>query len=230
MENSTVAPRRSSWLAAFWIAQAVPLYTGAVLLACKERGLSAWAEKAVDPRVLAWGGGAILLVTALQAAFLVPFPRPAAGRGPGVSMEWRLAGVGFLVAVLVAGAVATIIDGATAVGGEMGPSDHRWAAVVGVFVAAWIVATPLLIRFSRRGDPESFLSRLASRLLLGTAMDVVASIPIAVFVERRSRCYCSEVSIFALVILIALGFLVMGPAVLIPVFLKRRRDRHSAPS
>ena len=140
-------------------------------------------------------------------------------------MTWRLWGVGLIVAILLAAAIATMVDFLTAIRGEMGKTDDRWLAACGAFIAAWLSATPLLIRFSRGRDPESFLSRLASRLLLGTAIEVVASIPVAILVSRRSRCYCSEVSIFGLVLIIALGFVVMGPAVLIPVFMKRRRER-----
>ncbi len=95
--------------------------------------------------------------------------------------------------------------------------------VFGPFLIGWTVSTPLLLAFIRKRDTETALQKLASLLFLGTAIELLAVIPIDVFVRRRTSCYCLEGSYLALVTLVPLGFLALGPMVFLVAASKRRK-------
>jgi len=95
--------------------------------------------------------------------------------------------------------------------------------LLGPFLIGWIISTPLLLIFIRRRDTETALQKLASLLFLGTAVELLAVIPIDVFVRRRASCYCSEGSYLALVTLVPLGFVALGPMIFLVAASKRRK-------
>ncbi len=80
-------------------------------------------------------------------------------------------------------------------------------------LAGWAVFTPLIVAFVRKGTPEAQLSRVASRLLIGTTVEAVAIIPVEVMVRKRSDCYCDEASFWSLVASMSVGFVTLGPAI-----------------
>lgn len=104
------------------------------------------------------------------------------------------------------------------------PSPATWALLGGLpMILGWVVGTPLLLAFIRKRDTETALKRLASLIFLGTAVETLAIIPIDVFVRRKSSCYCAEGSYWALVTLVPLGFLALGPMIFLVAGSKRRK-------
>lgn len=105
------------------------------------------------------------------------------------------------------------------------PSDRfvMFGALIAV-VTSWAIATPLLLAFMRKGDRITRLQRLAAWLLTGTIIETVAIIPLDVMIRRRSSCYCSEGTYWALLLLGSVGAVILGPAVyLLPLGRRRRR-------
>lgn len=99
-------------------------------------------------------------------------------------------------------------------------------AGLGAVALSWIVFTPVMLAFKGTHEPDTFISKLASRLFIGTVIEVVATIPIDIMVRRRSSCHCSDGSFWALIIGLSAGFIVLGPVVvLLP--LGRRFQRRS---
>lgn len=105
------------------------------------------------------------------------------------------------------------------------PSQAAWVFIIGglPMVLGWIVSTPLLLAFIRGRDTESALKRLASLLFLGTAVETLAIIPLDVLVRRKTSCYCAEGTYWALVTLVPLGFVAMGPMIFLVAASKRRK-------
>lgn len=91
----------------------------------------------------------------------------------------------------------------------------------------WIVSTPLLLAFIRGRDTETALKKLASLIFIGTSVEILAIIPLDVFTRRKSSCYCAEGSLWALVALVPLGFLALGPMIFL-VAASKRRKRYAA--
>jgi len=103
------------------------------------------------------------------------------------------------------------------------PTWARATMVLGPFLIGWIVATPLLLAFIRKQDAETALKRLASLIFIGTAVETLAIIPLDVFVRRKTGCYCSEGTYLALVTLVPLGFVALGPMIFLVAASKRRK-------
>jgi hypothetical protein len=103
------------------------------------------------------------------------------------------------------------------------PDWARALMLLGPFLIGWTISTPLLLIFIRKQDTETALQKLASLLFLGTAVELLAVIPIDVFVRRKSSCYCTEGSYLALVTLVPLGFVALGPMVFLVAASKRRK-------
>ena len=145
-------------------------------------------------------------------------------RGVPVALSIVLAAflAGIVVASILVGFVAALN---LAVGDKI--DDHAFAlslATLATLLLSWSVATPLLLRFSRATHPEYFLSRLANTLFLGTLIEAAAIIPFDVMIRKKSNCYCTEGTFFALTALWSVGFLILGPAVyLLPLGRRRKR-------
>lgn len=96
-------------------------------------------------------------------------------------------------------------------------------ALLGGGVVGWIVATPLVISYCRRRRTETALSRIASVLFIGTAMETAAIIPLEVMIRRKTDCHCGTGSFWALTFCLGVGMVAAGPVVFLPAFSKRRR-------
>jgi hypothetical protein len=92
-----------------------------------------------------------------------------------------------------------------------------------VIALAWGIATPLLFAFVRRRPRETALSRIASVLFVGTVVEAAAIIPLDVMVRRRTDCYCGEGTFYSLTALWSVGLLILGPAVYLLPFGRRRK-------
>ncbi|MCL4221997.1 MAG: hypothetical protein KJZ65_11590 [Phycisphaerales bacterium] len=128
--------------------------------------------------------------------------------------------LGYALAVGIAGFVLLLSDTS---------ADERWWLVIGggPLVLGWAVSTPLLLAFIRGRDTETALKRLASLIFLGTCVEILAIIPMDVFTRRKSSCYCSEGTYWALIALVPLGFVALGPMIFL-VAASKRRKRYAA--
>jgi hypothetical protein len=86
-----------------------------------------------------------------------------------------------------------------------------------------LVFTPLIVAFLRQDDTESALARLASRLFLGTVIEVVALIPLDIMVRRKTSCFCGQGTFIALTTCFGIGTLLAGPAAWLPLLARRRK-------
>lgn len=137
-----------------------------------------------------------------------------------------------IISAFVAGAMAALLffAGIMAIGAVLEHTTNldapKWARalmLLGPFLGGWIIATPLLLAFIRKRDTETALKRIASLIFIGTAVETLAIIPMDVFVRRKTGCYCSEGTYIALVTLIPLGFVALGPMIFLVAAAKRRK-------
>ncbi len=173
-----------------------------------------------------WGvasfGMAVLFV-ALHVLFLWPIRKPGSAGTPR-SLWMSLTVAGLLIGVLVAGAAIAAAHTMYTLTDESIPSDNVvWWGTLGVGLAGWFVATPLLIAFTKRGRPESVVQRLAARLFVGTIIEAAAIIPLDALVRRKEDCVCATGTYLALTLCGGVGLFVLGPAVLLPILARRRK-------
>ncbi len=159
----------------------------------------------------------------LHVVFLWPIRRPGAAAG-GRSLFVSLCVAGLLVGLLAAGLVLAVGHAVIVTADLEVPGNERmvWGSV-GAMLAGWVVSTPLLVAFTRRGRAEDVLRRVSSRLFVGTIVEAAAIIPLDVLVRRREDCVCSTGTYLGLTLCGAVGLFVLGPAVLLPLLAKRRR-------
>ena len=156
---------------------------------------------------------------ALQLLFLRPIRRPSLARR-GVPIVLSLAVGGLLAAGLAVAAFCAVTQLIEVYAGRVGMPG--WAPL-GVLVGAWVIATPLLIVFSRGRRREDWLHRVASGLFLGTIIEAAAIIPLDALVRRREDCICVTGTYMALAICGAVGLFVLGPGIFLPLLARRRR-------
>ncbi len=154
----------------------------------------------------------------LQLLFLLPIRRPSV-RQRGVPIFLSLAVGGLLVAGLVTAAFYALTQFADLYLRSVSLPD--WVPL-GVLATAWLISTPLLIVFCRRGRREAWLQRLATGMFLGTIIEAAAIIPLDLLVRRRDDCVCAAGTFLSLAICSAVGLFVLGPAVLLPLLAARR--------
>ena len=159
---------------------------------------------------------------ALQLLFLRPIRRPILARR-GVPIVLSLAVGGLLAAGLAVAAFCAVTQLVEVYAGRVGMPG--WAPL-GVLVGAWVIATPLLVAFSRGRRREDWLHRVASGLFLGTIIEAAAIIPLDALVRRREDCVCGTGTFFALAICCVIGLFLLGPAVVLPLISGRRRRWH----
>jgi len=170
-----------------------------------------------------------LIFTAAQACYLWPARKPGITTGKGRSIRLSVTVAGLMVGIgglaLTLGIFGLIDQEMDSLGTWLdGLSFAKSAMLVVVMVLAlWALPTLVLLRFCKPGARETVLTRLANRVLLGTSAEVALLIPVDAMVRRRTVCYCAEGSFLGLTLLGMVGFVGAGPAVLLPLFAKRRR-------
>lgn len=119
-----------------------------------------------------------------------------------------LAGVLFAAALLGLIGLAQLLSDLTVEG-------QYWnVALVASPALGWVIFTPLIIAFVRRGNPDAQLARI----LIGSVIESVAVIPVEVMLRRKSSCYCDSASFWSLALSLSVGTIVLGPAIfLLPV-------------
>ncbi len=227
------SPVRWRVLGVYWLAQALLLYT--VFSAFETTDGLTEMPDSLSAFVLGLGDLAmtrdgvfvlsgIALFTMLQALFVTPVRKPMAGRrGPGV--WWSLAVAGLMIGLLTSSLVIALAEAFVTPDDELFSGSFPPPSVVlwGSMAFGWVVATPLLIAFCRRGRRESVLSRISAWLFLGTVVEVVAIIPLDVLVRRRNPCYCATGTYWGLVMCGIVGLFVLGPMVFLPLVHARRK-------
>lgn len=226
------------WLMGYWLCQ--PLAVGVVfilwawMIAGDDRmygamepaeAVSLLTEPGFWVYVLVFSG----IFTAAQACYLWPVRRPRVTPGRGRSMRLSVAVAGLMVGlgglaltVGIVGALDRNLEGVSGLIDGMSVAE-RWLLLLLMVVLVWVVPSLVLARFCGRGPKERVLGRLANRLLLGTSAEAALLIPLDVMVRRKTECYCSEGPFLGLTLLGMVGFVGAGPAVLLPLFHKRRQ-------
>ncbi|MCE7973566.1 MAG: hypothetical protein DYG92_04460 [Leptolyngbya sp. PLA1] len=178
----------------------------------------------VDPEYVAWVVGCTLGMALLQTVFLWPVRKPTRKDASGLSVFLSLAAAGVMIGALLlaAGLAAGQFLWNYAEDLRAFESIGR-VVVIGTAVAGWLVGTWVLVAFCHRGTRESMVGRLAAKLLLGTIVETAAIIPLDVLVRRKESCYCLAGTYWALLICGAVGLVVLGPAILLPVLIRRRK-------
>lgn len=236
------AHRRRKWLiaAAYWLVQALLIHIfgwlwlglsfgvdgpGGDLLGAAGISLREFAAELADPDALVPSVIVVGVLTLAQAVFLFPVRRPGFAADRGVSLYLSLAVAGFAAALLLTAAVVAVVQAVRFAQGDHGfdVPDPVWWALLGVILLSWSVSTVLLVRFCRRGTRESVLGRIAATLFLGTVVEALATIPLDVMIRRRSDCYCNTGTFLTLTTCGAVGVFALGPAIFLPLLLKRRR-------
>jgi hypothetical protein len=75
----------------------------------------------------------------------------------------------------------------------------------------------------RGGTHESALGRLSAILFTGTLVEAAAIMPIDVMFRKREDCYCLAGTFWAYTVLLAAGLVTIGPAILLPMLMHRRK-------
>ncbi len=233
------ARRKWTILALFWVLQAAVLY---VLLAgwlttievVWDSGKGSWSAFSIadwGECLRASGYAQFMLIalpvfTLLQAFFLLPVSRPAPARQRGWPIWLSLAVAGLAASGLLFGLLAIVLE-------LFHVSDKTWEPItrhvhseyilLAIIFSCWLIATPLLIVFCRRGRRETLLARVAAWLFLGTIIEAAASIPVDVMVRKRTYCYCGAGTFWTLTICLSVGALVAGPAIFLPILAWRRK-------
>jgi hypothetical protein len=228
------------WLVgAYWVLQATGVYALTPLWLISafnvepgkdlgSVGSAEYVEALGSLQWMTWSAVIVSVLTGLQLIFVWPVRRPAPRDHRGWPIWVSLGIAGLAVAALLTGLLLAISQGIYTytqfdifVKYDI-PIKREW--VVGAWcLVSWGVATPLLVRFCRGGPRESLLAKVSSRLFVGTVIEIAAIIPIDVMVRRKESCYCGAGTYFGLTLCGAVGVLVLGPAVLLPLVVRRRR-------
>lgn len=171
----------------------------------------------------------------VQYLFLSPVVRPRVKSGPGKPVwVWVSMGTaGLLAGVLICFALLLLSDFLWGLGvipdDEVGSGMHPGIAiVVGIsglllVLTSWIVSTPLLVAFMRKGEPERQLSRIAARIFLGSVVEVIAALPVLGMLKNKRACSSNTFSFNVGLFAIMIGTLMLGPMILLVILSRRSR-------
>ncbi len=178
--------------------------------------------------------GAIAVLTIAQMVFLLPVRQPGLVASHGKSIRKSLAIAGGVIGILFYASIMGIggflqdvheIDIESQFSPNLPGAPYTSAAIIIGF--GWLIATPLLIRFTRPGRKEDVLARLSKKLFIGTIIEIALLIPLDVMVRRKTSCYCWAGTYWALTICGFIGIFALGPAVFLPILAKRRKTWYS---
>ncbi|HMN41456.1 MAG TPA: hypothetical protein PKE29_11470 [Phycisphaerales bacterium] len=178
--------------------------------------------------------GTLLLVIGglmlLQTVLVWPVRKPRARSGRGWPLRLSI-GAAALVGTMLAAAIFLGLATITQFNRDLDPGwdasvtrwmFYAWCALSYVCGAALMFG--FCSRALRRGERhESVLARLAAMLFTGTLVEAVAILPIDVMFRRKEDCYCFAGTFWAFTLLLGAGLVVIGPAVLLPMLMRRRK-------
>src|SRR5262245_31630767 len=153
-------------LAAVWVLQTLPCVLLVPLIVNKTWTVEGYLETLAGREMWQGVGVGAGVVAGAQGLFLWRVRRPWARR-EGRSIWLSVAVAAFLCGVLtVAGAISLVsVADMLGLGNTLSGDAFGWG-LVGVGVLAWVVWTPIMAAFCRRGQVESALARLSARLFL----------------------------------------------------------------
>jgi hypothetical protein len=226
--------RKWTIVACFWVVQAMTAYVGCAFLWRSVENVDgpegklipavSWEEFTnilTNAEYLMWCGAFAIAVPVLQVLFLLPVRKPRVGMGHAPA--WLSAAVGGLC---IAGLIVAAWFAASEVWDQyvFDLNIQSSTPVLAIFISiSWAVGTALIYSFCRGPSREDVLSRLAARIFLGTIVEIAAIIPLDALVRKRETCHCWAGTYFALLICGAVGAVVFGPAVFLPVLIRRRK-------
>lgn len=176
----------------------------------------------------------ILVVT--QLLFLWPIHGGRVRARPdGKPLTMMVASAGFVGAVLTIGlflGIGGAIQLVWSVSTGSDPSDFDpgaseavgWLVLLVALVCSWIVWTIALRRFAARHTSSRAADRIAGLLLKGTLAEIIVLLPIDIMMRRRTDCYCSTGSFFAMCLSAWALLWLCGPGAYLAVTSKRRRE------
>ena len=174
--------------------------------------------------------GTIAAITLAQMIFMLPVRKPGLAGDHGRSLKKSLAIAGGVISILffasimgIAGFLEDIhdIDLESQVFPDLPGDPYTSAAIIMGF--AWLIATPILIKFAKPGRKEDVLARLSKKLFVGTIIEIALLIPLDVMVRRKTSCYCWAGTYWALTICGFIGVFALGPAVFLPILSRRQK-------
>lgn len=182
----------------------------------------------VAPEAWAAFGPAGAAVVALQLAFLAPVLRWTPERADrGRPLRSSIIAVGAVAGLLTLGLLLAMLDGYWLIrhAEPFDPTGSGWFAAAALLAVAgsWLGWTFLLLVHQRDPWPDRAIGRWARLLLAGTILEVVLILPIDVMVRRRTDCYCSAGTFFALVLSAAGLVFLAGPGAFLALTRRRRR-------
>lgn len=212
---------RSSVVLGMWAAQTLVVWLGTPLLMGELSAYPGWMLSREGIVISLTVGG---IVAVLQGLFLLPVRKP--GLKPTARSVWMTIGTaGLAAAVLFTGLFMSMVEVCLTLLEIHFPGLDPGAfwMTLAVMGAAWAVATPLLISFTRPHQRETALGRIAAGLFTGTLVEVVAIVPLDVMIRRKHDCYCIAGTFVALVLCGGVGLFALGPAIYLPILARRRK-------
>ena len=215
--SGTHSPRAKwAWYGRYWLVAAPLVYLAMPIFVGKPP--DQWARTLGEGDYAVGMAVFLVLLAGLQALILRPMGSPWPARAAGKSFLASVVTGALLVSLLVVGFVCIAGTAIWILGGENylkhGDDGWFWGALFASVLLGWATATPLLLAYARRRAGEDVLAQIAAGLFKGTAIEAIALIPLDVMVRMRSRCYCGEGSFIALLLWLAVGLVVLGPAIL----------------
>lgn len=224
--------RRWLVLSAYWLAQAAILLALYALVVGSTTDDGSWEFQAPADylHVLTdsgYGGTALLwllILTALQFLLVLPVNLRILARKRGRSIKISLAAAAAFLALLVVAFFAAVCE-LVVVYELVEPRGWSWWAIGIGLALSWAFFTALLVRYANRSrlTNEDLLTRVARIVFAGTAVETAALIPVDIMIRRKTDCYCWSGSFWALVLSGAVGFVVAGPAIFLPLLARRPR-------
>lgn len=223
--------RLKRWLilVGYWVVQAVVLVAAGVFFYGSTGGGEWEFRPAGEYFAAVWDDDllpiiavCVPLLTGLQFLLVMPVHLRLLRRRRGKSVHAAMAAAAVLMALLVVAFVAAASE-LFALYDIVEDAEWSGPAILVGLGLSWTVFTLLLLRYSRRSTLANadLLTRVARLVFAGTVIETAALIPIDVMVRRKTECYCWAGSLIALMLSGAIGLIVAGPAVFLPLMARR---------
>lgn len=183
-----------------------------------------------------------LILTVSQTLFLLPICSRGLRRTEhGTSLRVSVAMAGVVAAALTLGfgfaawnllhLLQFQLGSAPVLDFELELRDHHWWVVMGIVAVSWVIWSVILLAFASAKPDRWVGTRLLGLLLGGTILEVIIVLPLDIMVRRKTDCYCSTGTFYALCLSAWALLWLAGPGAIIAVLSKRRRlwwDTHCA--